>query len=65
MLRLVIPNGRMPLPLRWPNFMNTTLSRIVVTEEILQRDSRRFALILSLIVNMMVDIRQGWLQMAK
>jgi hypothetical protein len=45
MLRPVIPNGRMPLPLRWLNFMNTTLSRIVVTEEIPQRDSRRFALI--------------------
>jgi hypothetical protein len=64
MLRPVIPNGTMPLPFRWPNFfVNMTLSRIAATEEILQRDSRRFTLILYLIVNMMVDIRHGWLQM--
>jgi hypothetical protein len=44
--------------------VNATFSRIVVTEEILQRDSRRFALILSSIANMMIIIKHGWLQMA-
>jgi hypothetical protein len=34
------------------------------TEEIPQRDSKRFTLISSLIANTMVSIRHGWLQMA-